>query len=369
MDDVQAALAKVEAEIEALGVKLDKLEVEVEAACARQDEAEVAELRKEKEQLRKKEEQLRTKEEQLRTKEEQLREEKLIQLRAKALGMLASVGPVHDSDTSSALCAGNPSEVLSLLKSVQESQLEMKESQLEMKASQLEIKEVVTVFSAAALDLWAGGSTTNTEREKFRDELISNYDATAPGGLRCMVSGCVMESSALTAAHIWPARARDSLATMFSLTLADLDSYRNGILMTASLEKQFDARRVAFSYNVLHDVFHFHVLDSRLNKQTPKGLSMTFEALENKILIHPPGKMPFRRLLVWHYASALNKAKSAGWLDVDALEALPRVPPKEQWMQNRSPGAKMPSDFTLWPALARSMVDETRRASDAEDDD
>ena len=362
MDDVQAALAKVEVEVEALGAKLEKIEADVEAARAQQDLAEVAVLRKKEEQLRKEKEQLREEKEQLRKEKEQLREEKLIQLRAKdrlllqsEQGILASDGPVHILTTSFALCAGNPSEVLNLLKSVQESQLEM--------------KEVVTVFSAAALDLWAGCSTTNTERDKFRDELITHYEAAAPGGLRCMVSGCVMESSALNAAHIWPARARNSMATMFSLTLADLDSYRNGILMTASLEKQFDAQRVAFSYDVLHDTFLFHVLDRRLNKETPKGLRMKFEALENKALLHPTGKMPFRRLLVWHYASALMKARSAGWLDDDALAALPRVPPKEQWMQNRSPGAKMPNEYTFWPALARSMVDETRRASDAEDDE
>jgi len=349
MDDVQAALAKVEVEVEALGAKLEKIEADVEAARAQQDLAEVAVLRKKEEQLRKEKEQLREEKEQLRKEKEQLREEKLIQLRAKDRLLLQSE-------------QGNPSEVLNLLKSVQE-------SQLEMKASQLEMKEVVTVFSAAALDLWAGCSTTNTERDKFRDELITHYEAAAPGGLRCMVSGCVMESSALNAAHIWPARARNSMATMFSLTLADLDSYRNGILMTASLEKQFDAQRVAFSYDVLHDTFLFHVLDRRLNKETPKGLRMKFEALENKALLHPTGKMPFRRLLVWHYASALMKARSAGWLDDDALAALPRVPPKEQWMQNRSPGAKMPNEYTFWPALARSMVDETRRASDAEDDE
>ena len=347
MDDVQAALAKVEVEIEALGAKLDKVEVDVEAARAQHDVAEVAELRKKEKQLRKEKEQLRKEKEQLRTKE-------LLLLQSEQ-GILDPDGPVHILTTSFALCAGNPSEVLNLLKSVQESQLEM--------------KEVVTVFSAAALDLWAGCSTTNTERDKFRDELITHYEAAAPGGLRCMVSGCVMESSALNAAHIWPARARNSMATMFSLTLADLDSYRNGILMTASLEKQFDAQRVAFSYDVLHDTFLFHVLDRRLNKETPKGLRMKFEALENKALLHPTGKMPFRRLLVWHYASALMKARSAGWLDDDALAALPRVPPKEQWMQNRSPGAKMPNEYTFWPALARSMVDETRRASDAEDDE
>ena len=82
MDDVQAALAKVEAEIEALGAKLEKVEADVEAARAQKDEAEVTELRKKEEQLRMKEEQLRTEKQQLRTKEDKLREEKLIQLRA-----------------------------------------------------------------------------------------------------------------------------------------------------------------------------------------------------------------------------------------------------------------------------------------------
>ena len=69
MDDVQAALAKVEAEIETLGAKLEKTEADVEAARAQHDVVEVAVLRTEKEQLRKKEEQLRKEKEQLRTKE------------------------------------------------------------------------------------------------------------------------------------------------------------------------------------------------------------------------------------------------------------------------------------------------------------
>jgi len=175
------------------------------------------------------------------------------------------------------------------------------------------MKEVVTVFSAAALDLWADQSTSLTERANFRAELIAQYEAEAPWGLLCMVSGCVLESSNITAAHIWPARSRNSLAALFSLTLADLDSYRNGILMVASLERQFDSQRVAFSYDVLHDAFHFHVLDRRLNRETPTGLeNMMFADLENKTLLHPAGKMPFRRLLVWHYACSLHKAKLAG---------------------------------------------------------
>ena len=270
------------------------------------------------------------------------------------------------------------SDVVSLLKNLatgqlemKESQLEMKESQLEMKESQLEIKEIVSVFAAAALDLWEGCSTTNSERDRFRDELFKHYytlSAAPKDKATCMVSGFALASMDVTAAHIWPARARSSLALLFGLSLEDLDSYRNGILMAASLEKQFDAQRVAFSYDFIHDMFTFHVLDPKLKNEIPKGLIETFGRLEGRQLQHPPGKMPFRRLLVWHYASALKKGTSAGYLKPKALAALPRVPPKEQWMQQRSPGAKLPIDFA-WPAVARAMMEETRRASDAEDDD
>ena len=77
MDGLQAALAKVEAEIEALGLKLEKVETEVETARARKDEAEVT--------------QLRTKEGQLRTKEDKLRTEKLLLLQS-GQGVLARGG-------------------------------------------------------------------------------------------------------------------------------------------------------------------------------------------------------------------------------------------------------------------------------------
>jgi hypothetical protein len=88
----------------------------------------------------------------------------------------------------------------------------------------------------------------------------------------------------VTAAHIWPARARSSLALLFGLSVEDLDSYRNGILMAASLEKQFDAQRVAFSYDFIHDTFSFHVLDPKLKNETPKGLIETFGRLEGRQL-------------------------------------------------------------------------------------
>ena len=127
------------------------------------------------------------------------------------------------------------------------------------------------------------------------------------------------------------------------------------------------AQRIAFSYDFIHDTFSFHVLDPKLKNETPKGLIETFGRLEGRQLQHPPGKIPFRRVLVWHYASALKKGVSAGYLKPDALAALPRVPPKEQWMQQRSPGAKLPIELA-WPALARAMMEETQRASDAEDD-
>jgi hypothetical protein len=96
MDGLQADLAKVEAEIEALGLKLEKVEAEVETARARKDEAEVT-------QLRTKEEQLRTKEGQLRTKEDKLRTEKLLLLQSEQGVLCASVGPVEAGSVGSLL--------------------------------------------------------------------------------------------------------------------------------------------------------------------------------------------------------------------------------------------------------------------------
>ena len=97
MDDAQAALAKVEAEIEALGAQLNEVVEEIKGARERQDEAEVA-------QLRRKEEQLRRKEEQLRTEKEQLRAKELLLLQS-AQGMLASVCCVPVRGYANLLCS------------------------------------------------------------------------------------------------------------------------------------------------------------------------------------------------------------------------------------------------------------------------
>ena len=71
--DNSTALSNVEAEITALGVKLDKLDIDIEAARKLKDREEVAALRT-------KAEQLRTEKEQLRTEKEQLRKQKLLLL-------------------------------------------------------------------------------------------------------------------------------------------------------------------------------------------------------------------------------------------------------------------------------------------------
>ncbi len=247
---------------------------------------------------------------------------------------------------------------------------ELTAGQQALVVAQQELKQVVTVVAASALDLWEGRSTTNSERKQFRAELFKHYyklQEPPADTATCMVSGIALPSSDVTAAHIWPARARSAMAALFGLKLQDLNSYRNGILMADSLERQFDAQRVAFSYDFMTDKFAFHVLDPKLKKQTPAGLKVTFESLEGKVLQHPSDKVPFRRLLVWHYAGALKRGVSEGYLTPADVSALPRVLCNTQ-LARMSPGATLPSDFA-WPEVARALVDETRRASDAEGDD
>lgn len=146
--------------------------------------------------------------------------------------------------------------------------------------------------------------------------------------------------------------------------MSDLDSYRNGILMVEALETQFDKKRVAFSYEVLHDALIFHIIDPKLTHQKIHKLDIAFGSLENTVLVHPPGKMPFRRLIAWHYAAALEQARAKGWRSDASLPQLPAVPRDvvSGWLHQVLPEAKWPRPVVY----ARAVIDETRRASDDE---
>ena len=235
-----------------------------------------------------------------------------------------------------------------------------------------EVRHTVSSFKTAALDVWQETqSITKSDRKKFRKELLQNYcslsvESDEPNTVQCMVTGMELPSNEVTAAHIWPARARDDRAAQFGLKISSLDTYRNGILMAEALEKMFDQKRVSFSYNFINDNFEFQIIDPGLLNEKVKGLrDVYYRNLQGRVLQHPVGKMPYRRLLIWHYSLSLRHSVDKGW---KSESDLPQIPPRRDvmsWLYEQSPDA----NDAKWPGpdiYARFMIDQARTASESE---
>ena len=200
------------------------------------------------------------------------------------------------------------------------------------------------------MDPWEAISqtTANSERKRFKEILEVEYGSPAT----CMVTGVTGEK--VVAARIWPASARDSRLEEFGLTQDDVMSWRNGVFLLKALETQFDRKRVGFQYENGVDKFKLRIFDGSLNT-TPvsgapsaNGARLTFGLLDGAELQLPAGKVPFRRLLVWHYAACLAQTKRLDWEPVCA--DLPAVPEPRaidrvlSWLDSASPGVSWPND-------------------------
>lgn len=205
--------------------------------------------------------------------------------------------------------------------------------------------------------MFTNGSTsaiTGEEREKFKQALISYYGAECDGrGIICMVSGRRLDNSTVTAAHIWPAHARHSIVERwFNLDEGDLDSARNGILMAAPFEKQFDELRISFQWDETVEKFRCVILDKRLRSKgqiipglvKDDGTPFLYSDFHKQELVTPSGNLPFRRLLAYHYATAITWAAKRNWIDREKIDSdmFSSEEKVRAWLEGQSPGAKWP---------------------------
>ena len=213
------------------------------------------------------------------------------------------------------------------------------------------VQSTVSGLLGRQMDPWdsISHSTTDTMREIFKKDLEREY-----GPAKCMVTGVQVENK-VVAAHIWPASACDSIRLgTLNLTTDDIMTWRNGIFLLKELERSFDRKRVGFVYISSTDKFIFRVFDGTLLNTTVSGASvvegrnrtkLTYKQLEGRNLVVPNDKMPYRRLLIWHYAACQAKAKHLGWSPLCA--DLPAVPEPDRmsrvlsWLE-RSPGVTWP---------------------------
>ena len=273
--------------------------------------------------------------------------------------------------------------------------LELRRGQDELRHGQDEVQEALRTVLSTSGNVWLDTeSMSDTERQEFRYNSMLNYgsdlaelDIDSISTLRahekeygtylprCMVTGVSHQIESgrviveVRSAHIWPARARRSAdiktLELLGLKYEDISSYRNSVLLLRSLEQQFDKQRISFAYNFVDDSFLFHVIDSSLwNTQVagaPAGV--TFGSLDRSPLQLPMGKFPFRRLLVYHYAMALDTAGLKHWTLAHNLPVVPEASAVESWLKQQSPDAKWPGAR----AFARIAIAETRRASEGDD--
>lgn len=241
-------------------------------------------------------------------------------------------------------------------------------------------RNVLTVY-ADVMNPWADTALSigSTQRKRLRQEAINVYQPEhMPDKLTCMASGEELPENTVNASHIWPARAVDGRMGEFGLRMQDGYTYRNIILMAATLEKAFDDLRMGFWYNHLEDKLVCRVFDPALLREKNKisGLTMTYAQLDGRVLLRGPhGELPFRRLLAWHYAACLDHARKFSWSTVDLVPHIPRDP-IHNWLATAqgSPDAQWPKGdqhvtyaseegLLVW---GRAGLESARRASEGE---
>jgi len=141
-------------------------------------------------------------------------------------------------------------------------------------------------------------------------------DPKDPNMLFCMVLNRGYPRVNIRAAHIWKHATHGEGLEEFQLDASDISSERNGFLLAEAIEGAFDSKQLCFLYNPLQQNLVCCVLDpSILENYVTPSTTTKFRDIDGKPLVHPPGCMPFRRLLSWHAQCSFNVALRRKWID------------------------------------------------------
>jgi len=169
------------------------------------------------------------------------------------------------------------------------------------------------------LDVWTPSKRSMKEQADFKDKLIAFYkrdDPKDPNMLFCMVLNRGYPRVNIRAAHIWKHATHGEGLEEFQLDASDISSERNGFLLAEAIEGAFDSKQLCFLYNPLQQNLVCCVLDpSILENYVTPSTTTKFRDIDGKPLVHPPGCMPFRRLLSWHAQCSFNVALRRKWID------------------------------------------------------
>ncbi len=197
------------------------------------------------------------------------------------------------------------------------------DSAIKMKQSTDMIKRIaneVSIQHRLRLDVWTDSKRSVVEQSEFKERLISFYERGHPKDksmVRCMIMDKYFCRSIVVAAHIWKYCTQGVGLEEFGLKASDVSCERNGLILCKSIEEAFDAKRVCFLINRLDpSKIILKVLDpSLLSNYVVSSHPSTFNDIDGKMLRHPEGNIPFRRILDWHAKCSYSSAKIRGWID------------------------------------------------------
>jgi len=163
---------------------------------------------------------------------------------------------------------------------------------------------------------------SNATRDgSFRDRILIAYGSRTPdNSVLCAVSNRRfgrINQSYVEVAHIWPVSSKGAYLCEFCLSPDDIDNVRNGIPMHQELHTLFDQRKAVIVYNAATTQYVYMVLTkdrdvlSKVLEGDVSGTNITVSACHGAVVQVPQNAAhrPFRRLLVVHMISAVQKCE------------------------------------------------------------
>ena len=102
----------------------------------------------------------------------------------------------------------------------------------------------------------------------------------------------------------------------------DATSPRNGLLMLKDIQKQFDVKGLCFIYDAIAMKFKVKILNPCIGDDIISNSDgLTFRRIDGKVLQHPIGKLPYRRIISFHAQCALRNAREKTWIEAHEEES------------------------------------------------
>ena len=174
-------------------------------------------------------------------------------------------------------------------------------------------------YNLSNYDIWSETGRSLAEQKEFKKKLIKFYRRgcyLSSAKIKCMVTGISQFEELVIASHIWSHSKHGVGLAKFNLQKTDATSPRNGLLMLKDIKKQFDVKGLCFIYDAIAMKFKVKILNPCIGDDIISNSDgLTFRRIDGKVLQHPIGKLPYRRIISFHAQCALRNAREKTWIE------------------------------------------------------